>query len=124
MYIRSLNLEKIGCFTKTELKFQPGVNILFGSNGSGKTTVLSAIYSMFQNREIFQCVPDSDEISTISMKICNSNDDIKLEKRYSKGRPEMVFKHFDEIIKAAKIDNKKVFLWNGDETFREVIFYR
>lgn len=118
MYIRSINIEKIGCFTKTELTFQPGVNILFGSNGSGKTTVLSVIYSMLQNREIFQCVPDSDEIPIISMRICNDNEDIKLEKRYAKGRPEIVFRHFEEIIKASKIDNKKVFLWNCEETFR------
>lgn len=118
MYIRSINIEKIGCFPKIELKFQPGVNLLFGSNGSGKTTVLSAIYSMLQNREIFQCAPDADGISTISMRICNDNEDIKLVKRYAKGRPEIVFKHFEEIIKAAKIDNKKVFLWNGEETLR------
>lgn len=117
MYIRSINMEKIGCFAEIELKFQPGVNILYGENASGKTTVLSAMYSMFQNKEIFQCDPDSDEVSTIALEICSESEDIQLKKRYVKGRSEIVVNNLDEIIKLAKIENKKVFLWNGEEVF-------
>lgn len=117
MYIRSINMEKIGCFTEIELKFRPGVNILYGENASGKTTVLSAMYSMFQSKEFFQCDSDPDEVSTIALGICSDNEDIQLKKRYVNGRSEIVVNNFDEIIKLAKIENNKVFLWNGEEMF-------
>ncbi len=41
--IERLKLENIRCFEEKELEFSPDVNLIIGSNGSGKTTVLEAI---------------------------------------------------------------------------------
>lgn len=41
--ISSLKLENIRCFEKASFNFEEGVNLIIGSNGSGKTTILEAI---------------------------------------------------------------------------------
>lgn len=69
MYIKSINIEKIGCFSEIEFKLFPGINFITGINGSGKTTVLVIAYSMFQNEEMFQYNADSGEVSQIILGI-------------------------------------------------------
>ena len=41
--IQKLKLENIRCFKKASFDFGEGVNLIIGSNGSGKTTILEAI---------------------------------------------------------------------------------
>ena len=38
-------LEKFTAFQKLELGFSPGINILIGENGTGKTHILKALYA-------------------------------------------------------------------------------
>lgn len=41
--IKSLKLTNVRSFVKTEFEFEPGVNLIIGPNGSGKTTILESI---------------------------------------------------------------------------------
>jgi len=43
MIIKTLNLTNLRAYTQAPFKFQPGMNLLVGINGVGKTTVLDAI---------------------------------------------------------------------------------
>lgn len=58
MVIRSINLHNIRNHEQSELSFVPGVNILTGGNGSGKTSVLEAL-SLCAIARSFVPVPDS-----------------------------------------------------------------
>ena len=43
MNLKSLTMEKFGLFRNRKLEFCPGLNLIFGPNESGKTTVVDAI---------------------------------------------------------------------------------
>lgn len=43
--IEKIRFEKFTAFEKLEMNFSPGINILIGENGTGKTHVLKALYS-------------------------------------------------------------------------------
>jgi DNA replication and repair protein RecF len=42
--IRELNLKHFRCFENIKISFTPGINLVYGSNGSGKTSILEATY--------------------------------------------------------------------------------
>lgn len=119
MYIKSINIENVGCFSNIHFDLSPGINLIAGINGSGKTTALVTIYSMFQNEELFQYneTSESEEISQIILNIKSNNENLKIKKRYTNGHNEIVFSTFRDIEKISKIDRKKIFLWNVEEIF-------
>ena len=50
MYLESLHVENVGPFNKLDAKFNPRMNVIIGSNGVGKTSLLRCIaYSMTSN---------------------------------------------------------------------------
>lgn len=75
MKLEKLTFENFRCFEKYQLKFKTGVNLLFGANGSGKTTILrgikvamSSFFSGFSDANTrFIGISDSDFMSEISM---------------------------------------------------------
>ena len=46
MEIRSINMISFRNHEKTKMSFDPGITIIWGENGSGKTSVLEAIHSL------------------------------------------------------------------------------
>ena len=44
MYIKSLELDDYRNYEKVSIKFDKGINILYGNNAQGKTNILEAIY--------------------------------------------------------------------------------
>jgi DNA replication and repair protein RecF len=50
MSLEHLTIENIRCITRAELSFTPGLTLLWGSNGSGKTSVLEAIFMVGRGR--------------------------------------------------------------------------
>lgn len=61
MFLQSISLKHFRCFKKTTFRFSPGLNILFGRNGSGKTSVLEAIFFTCLTRS-FRTPRDSEAI--------------------------------------------------------------
>ena len=47
MIIRQLNIKNFGKIHDKTLEFSPGINVLYGENESGKTTIHTFIKSMF-----------------------------------------------------------------------------
>lgn len=44
MFIKQLKISNFRCYEHLELNFDSRINVLFGENGSGKTSVLEAVY--------------------------------------------------------------------------------
>ncbi|EHK9018533.1 AAA family ATPase, partial [Vibrio vulnificus] len=42
-FINTLQLQNYRCFEKIELCFKPGINVILGNNGAGKTSILGAM---------------------------------------------------------------------------------
>ena len=42
--INNITLNNFRCFKNSTLELSPGVNFFYGKNGSGKTSILEAIY--------------------------------------------------------------------------------
>ncbi|ELV8813207.1 AAA family ATPase [Vibrio vulnificus] len=42
-FINTLQLQNYRCFEKIELGFKPGINVILGNNGAGKTSILGAM---------------------------------------------------------------------------------
>ena len=52
MYLKSLHIEGYRYFAKPcEITFQPGLNVLLGENGCGKTSVVDAIRELLLEDE-------------------------------------------------------------------------
>ena len=45
MYIRKVQLEPFGRFTRLACEFKPGLNVVLGANEAGKTTLINAIHA-------------------------------------------------------------------------------
>ena len=53
MPLSKLSITNFRCFESLELSLSPGVNFFYGSNGSGKTSLLEAIY-LFSSGKAFK----------------------------------------------------------------------
>jgi len=52
LQITKLALENVGIFDSKTIAFQPGLNVIAGPNGSGKTTILTAIISTLYGAQV------------------------------------------------------------------------
>ena len=44
LYVKSLDLKNFRNYESLSVSFDPGINILYGSNAQGKTNILEAVY--------------------------------------------------------------------------------
>ena len=49
--VKSLDIAKFGPFSTLSLEFAPGINVLIGSNGTGKSQLLKVLYSVLKVHE-------------------------------------------------------------------------
>lgn len=105
--LRKIKFEKFTAFEKLEVEFSPGINILVGENGTGKTHILKAAYAACDiakskgsfaekinnvfypsGRQIGRLVkrsPESNEGSIEIVRKIENGKDIKLRLSISKG---------------------------------------
>ncbi len=68
-YLESLKLKNFTCFKEAEFKFSPGINVIIGKNGTGKTHIMKAMYAGLR--------PPTRDVSTILdslMRLFQNND--------------------------------------------------
>lgn len=91
MYLRDLELSNFRNFKEFSVSFGPGVNIIYGENGAGKTNLFEAIYYLTIARshrrrrddELIRFHSDFFKIFAVAMKEQNAS---KFEITYSKSR--------------------------------------
>ncbi|TRW48753.1 DNA replication/repair protein RecF [Aliidiomarina halalkaliphila] len=86
MHIHQLVIEHFRNIERAELTPCPGINVICGENGSGKTSLLEAIYSLgfgrsFRTHQVRQIVQDEAENYTLFARIQPSTEDNDLQYR-------------------------------------------
>lgn len=71
MPVESIRMTSFRNHTKTELTFGPGINVIWGENGSGKTSVLEAIYILstgksFKTKRLPEIIKEDFETTRVS----------------------------------------------------------
>ena len=104
--VSSLRLTNIRCFKNARFEFAPGVNLVVGPNGSGKTTVLEAVglfvYGRFQSVERdFLAVANSQECGRVELTTQTGGEEKDAEVAILEG--EKIFKLQDKKIASSKI---------------------
>ena len=79
MYLKTLQIKNFRCFKNYEITFSPGVTVLFGKNGVGKSTLIDSIHKvlsfiMFSNK-IFNTVNGKREVVEVRT-ITKKNSDL------------------------------------------------
>ena len=74
MIINKLKLENFTVFENQQIEFEPGINVLIGENGTGKTHILKVLYSAcqsvdkkvsFAHKLVLTMLPDDYKISRL-----------------------------------------------------------
>ena len=113
MKISSVEISNLGFFRKIKMEFNPqNINVIIGANGSGKTTILSILYSMFQEREKIK-YSNAGETAHIVLNIEEGSQQFCLDKYYKDGETQIVVSSLADMKRIALLNNKKVYLYSG-----------
>lgn len=85
-HIKSLELENVGKFNDLKLEFSDGLNLIYGPNGSGKTTIFESIKKVFDpdsEENVGDFVKQDKNRGRVSIKIEAENN--KVEKNFNVG---------------------------------------
>lgn len=114
MFIKSLNISDLGYIQSLEIQFSNNkVNILQGRNGCRKTTILTTLYSILQDKEILQYKSEGSK-TQLQIEIVEDNCKVKVKKSYVDGRPKLLIDSFDEMKKLLSIRRDRLYLFSGE----------
>ena len=100
MYIESLKLKNFRNYETLELKFNKGINIIYGKNAQGKTNLLESIYVLG--------ITKSHRSSIDNYLIRNGENYLNIHGIIKKNRFPMHLEYSLSNIKELKIDKKKI----------------
>lgn len=113
MLLDSLLITNLGFFGNKEIKFsQSEINIIQGANATGKTTLLSVIYSMFQDVEKMEY--EGDEPARILLKLKEGQEELCLEKYYKNGTAKLIVPSIAKMKRIASLNCNSVYIFSGD----------
>ena len=127
MKIKNLKINGFGKLKDKEINFQEGINVIYGENEAGKSTLLKCITAMFyglsKNKnggtipEIEKYEPwDNDEFSgKISYELDN-NEIYEVYREFKKKNPKIFNKNLEDISKEFNVDKTK-----GIEFFKDQV---
>ena len=84
MYIKEIRLKNYRSYPSGNVKLVPGINVLYGDNGSGKTNILESVYwvSMIKSFRVSEdsvLVQEGKEDTLVEIDACDND----LDKSYS-----------------------------------------
>ena len=127
MKIKNLKINGFGKLKDKEINFQEGINVIYGENEAGKSTILKCITAMFyglsKNKnggtipEIEKYEPwETDEFSgKISYELDN-NETYEVYREFKKKNPKIFNKNLEDISKEFNVDKTK-----GIEFFKDQV---
>ena len=88
--IKSLKLKNFTAFTNLEMNFSPGINVIIGENGTGKTQLLKAAYAVYpEQKKLFDMnYEERNEMLTLRIMQLYLPLDDKLGKLHHNGAKE------------------------------------
>lgn len=114
MRINSVEIFELGFLKHVIMEFGlDDVNIIVGENGSGKTTILAVLYSMFQDEEKIKYA-SKNETAYINLKIKEGCECFQVRKYYKNGSSELGFSSLRDVKYMASLKHKKVYIYNGE----------
>ena len=95
-YVKELKLNNFRCYNSKSVTFSPKINIIYGKNAVGKTTVLESIgylglLKSFRDAKDGDLIKNSEDFFFIKAKFCDTKDD-----------------NLDEIIVSYNENGKKI----------------
>ncbi len=134
MSITSLKLKHFRCFKTAKLDFSESINFFYGRNGSGKTSILEAIYlcstgRSFKTPNTKQCIKKNTEDFIISSTLSDSsileikkktNNSIQLLINSAKANSIDLFRR----MPSTQLDNKTFSLFSESPSYRRKIMDR
>lgn len=114
MFIESLVVSELGIFQNLELLFcKDKINIIRGSNGCGKTTILAVLYSMLQDNEILRYKCEGNK-ALVNLKFIDKDNRFSLNKYYQNNCSEIMVESFEEMKRILSVDRDRVYLLIGE----------
>lgn len=125
MKINYLKINEFGKLKNKEIKLEDNINLIYGKNEAGKTTLLKFIYSMFygiSKNKNGKDISDFDKYKPwkgeeFSGKIkytLNNEEEYEVFREFSKKNPKIYNKNLEDISKEFNIDKTK-----GNQFFYE-----
>lgn len=102
MYLKKVTIENFRSIEKMTLDLQPGINLLIGNNGVGKTSILEAIVA-----GLGACFKDIPVASAVSIK----PEDVRQELHVVDGSPSVMY-HTPVRISCEALIGSELYKWN------------
>ncbi|HDP70179.1 MAG TPA: DNA replication/repair protein RecF [Actinobacteria bacterium] len=95
MYLRNVSLLNFRNHKNTSLDFSPGINLIIGENGQGKTNLLEAIYVLFNGKSYRTSLNDpliflKEELSVVRGNFINKGKDESVEIIFKIGETKII----------------------------------
>lgn len=75
--LKTLNIENIAVIEKADIDFSPGLNVLTGETGAGKSIVVDSINAILGERTSRELVRHGADSANVSAYFCDINNDVK-----------------------------------------------
>ena len=94
MWLRKLQAHGLRCFSQCEITFSPGINILYGDNGAGKTSILEGISVLscgksFRTSRLSHIAQHNSNELTLYGEVASQDDVVKLGVKSTSGLREL-----------------------------------
>lgn len=114
MIINSVEIFKLGFLKHIKMEFSSDdVNIIVGENGSGKSTILAILYSMFQDEEKIKYVSEG-ETAYINLSIKEGYECFEVTKYFKNGISELGFSSLRDVKRMSSLKQKSIYIFNGE----------
>ena len=108
LYVKSLDLKNFRNYESLSVSFDPGINILYGSNAQGKTNILEAVYlagttKSHRGTRDRDMIRMGEEESHIRMLVDRNRNEYRIDVHLKKNRPKGVALNGFPVKKAADL---------------------
>ena len=122
MTIESIEISNFGIFQNKEISFSTEeINIIQGTNGSGKTMLLTLLYSIFQDDEKLEYVSEG-ETAHIILKLKENEETICIEKNYKNSGIEIIVSSIAEMKKITSLNFNSIYIFSGEFLDYDYVF--